>query len=693
MSSKPFLNRGGQICRIISVKMSIPRLKMLVILFLIASTVAVYWQIKDHEFVSLDDHEYLLENSKVHTGVTLQGIRWAFTTTYAGNWHPLTWVSHMWDCQLYGLHPRGHHLTSLALHLANVLLLFLLLARITRALWPSAVVAALFALHPLHVESVAWVSERKDVLSTLFWLSTMWAYVWYVEGPGLGRYLLILLSFALGLMAKPMLVTLPFALLLLDYWPLGRFSLASGAVRGQGEAATSRQVALGLVWEKLPLLALAAVSALVTLYAQQAALAPLEAITPLSRIANALVAYVSYLGKMLWPLRLAAFYPHPGPALPGWQAAASGLLLLGLSYLAVRAGRKHPYLPVGWFWYLGTLFPVIGIVQVGDQALADRYTYIPLIGIFIILAWGATDLTARWLHRRVVLALGAAVALSACLVLTWFQVGYWHDTGVLFEHAKNVTADNYMADRSLIATYAHQGRFEEAVALFRQAIKIKPDSEHLYNNVGMAYSSQGKFEEATAMFQKALELKPNFAEAFNNLGKVLGNQGKLDAALAMFQKALELKPNFVEAYNNLGKAYANQGRIEEAAAMFQKAIQIRPDFAPSYSNLGIDYANRGEIEEAMAMFQKAIQVNPNFVEAYNNLGVAYASQGRIEEATAMFQKAIRVNPSFAPAYKNLGVSYANQGKVAEALAVLQKSIQINPGDAETQKILDILQTP
>jgi len=340
-----------------------------------------FWQVKDHEFLGYDDQDYVTNNFIIQRGLTLDGLRWAFTTIHFGNWHTLTWLSHMLDCQLYGLNPRGHHLTNLALHAANTVLLFLLLARITAALWPSAFVAALFALHPLHVESVAWVAERKDVLSSFFFLTTLWAYARYAAAPSLRRYLPVLFSFALGLMAKPMLVTLPFVLLLLDYWPLGRMAPET-PIKMKGRKAKRsadqrpKDQILGLVWEKAPLFALAAVSCVITLVGQKVAMASLE-LTPWSRIGNALVAYVSYLGKMVWPLNLAVFYPHPGNSLPLYQAVGASILLLGVTYLVLKKARRYPYLPVGWFWYLGILVPVIGLVQVGDQAMADRYTYIP----------------------------------------------------------------------------------------------------------------------------------------------------------------------------------------------------------------------------------------------------------------------------------------------------------------------------
>src|SRR5208282_984042 len=407
------------------------RWKIIACLFLVVATLAAYGDLRNHQFINYDDDRYVTDNPPVQNGLTLKGVSWAFTTLHGDLWIPLTWLSFMVDSQLFGLHPGGFLLTNLLFHIANALLLFLWLLYLTRTLGCSFLVAALFALHPLHVESVAWATERKDVLSTFFWLLTMWAYVWYAERPRLGRYLLILVCFSLGLMAKPMLVTLPFVLLLLDYWPLGRLPL-----KGPGLAAASPKPGPGvtlkrLVWEKSPLLVISALSSVVTFYAKKeaGAILTLHTLPIPNRLANAMVAYVSYLGKMFWPAHLAVLYPLPRHNLPIWQPLAAGLALAVLSLLALRQARRHPYLPVGWLWYLGTLLPVIGLVQVGKQALvADRFTYVPLIGLFIIVVYGMAELTARWRAPRFLLPVGAGVVLSALMICTWVQVGYWRDS-------------------------------------------------------------------------------------------------------------------------------------------------------------------------------------------------------------------------------------------------------------------------
>lgn len=569
--------------------MSPGRWKITACLFLIAATLAVYGQLSTHQFINFDDNIYVTDNPLVQEGLTLKGFSWAFTTTRAGNWHPLTWLSHMLDCQLFGLNPAGPHLSNLVFHLANSLLLFLWLLYLTPSVGCSFMVAALFALHPMHVESVAWVAERKDVLSTCFWLLTMWAYVWYVRRPGWVRYLLIPVCFGLGLMAKPMVVTLPFVLLLVDYWPLGRLSLP-GPAAAVASAAPGPGVALKyLVWEKAPLFILSALFCLITVYAQRevGALWSFQTLPFTDRLANALAAYAGYLGQMFWPLHLAVVYPHPRHSLPLWQGLAAGLLLAGLSFLALRQARRQPYLPVGWLWYLGTLVPVIGLVQVGRQAMADRYTYVPFIGLFIALVWGAAALAARWRAPRFVLPVVAGLVLSGLAVCAWVQVGYWRNSISLYEHTLKVTRGNALAHANLGIALAVQGKSEQAMAHYTEALRIKPDFAEVHYNLGVALAAQGKPDQAAARFAETLRLKPSIAEAHNGLGEVLAAQGKLEQAAAHYTEALRLRPNLARTRNNLGVVLADQGKIEEAITQFEKAIQIQPDFSEAHFNLGL----------------------------------------------------------------------------------------------------------
>ncbi|MFA5111883.1 MAG: tetratricopeptide repeat protein [Desulfobaccales bacterium] len=514
--------------------------RFIICLLLVALTCAAYWQVRDFQFITCDDDMYVYENPLVRAGLSWEGVKWSFTAYYSANWHPLTWLSHILDSQVYGLQAGGHHLTNLFFHLANTLLLFLFFARTTGALWSSALVAALFALHPMHVESVAWVSERKDVLSTFFWLATMWAYVWYVSAPNLKRYLSVLLCFGLGLMSKPMLVTLPFVLLLLDYWPLNRLpSGVTPAAQINGARESRPRLLLRLYWplirEKTPLFLLTILSCLITLAAQRAggAVMPLSLQSLGARLANAAVAYVTYGLKLFWPYPMALFYIlNP---VPWWQAVVAGLALLGLSALVLYGARRYPYLAVGWLWYLGTLVPVIGLVQVGGQAMADRYTYIPFIGLFILLAWGVPAAAAGWRRRETILALAAAAALSACLVSSWGQAGYWRNAEALFTHSIRVTGDNYLA----------------------------------YHHLGMALSGQGRYDQAIAMYRKTLSIAPGYPPAYNNLGIIYARQGRVDEAVELFKHAIQLTPGNLSYYRNLALAYNQQGKSSEAEGIMR----------------------------------------------------------------------------------------------------------------------------
>ncbi len=521
-------------------------LQILICLVLAGATLLPYVQVKNYDFITFDDNMYVAENRQVLAGISWPGIKWSFTSLDAGNWHPLTWLSHMLDSQLYGSWAGGHHVTNVAFHLANTLLLFLFLARVTQALWPSALVAALFALHPLHVESVAWVSERKDVLSTFFWLATLWAYGRYVAAPSVRRYLSVVLLFALGLMAKPMVVTLPFVLLLLDYWPLGRVEAGLAAVPGLiGENIPNpgppKQVYWRLILEKIPLFVLAILSCLITLAAQRAGGSVMSLVHwPLGpRLANALVAYIKYGVKLFWPPPMAMFYPLA--PVPWWQALAAGLILLIVSVLLLARARRYPYLAVGWLWYLGTLVPVIGLVQVGGQALADRYMYIPSIGMFIIVAWGIFAVTKHWRHQKVVLALGSAVVLCACFWATWIQVGYWRNSETLFTHTIQVTGPNYMAYHHLGTDLVNRGKLGQAIALYKQTLAIAPSYAPAYNNLGCVYARQGRFEEAVPYFKEAIRLSPYALSFYRNLAQAFLDQGKKSAAGAVQEQVRWLK--------------------------------------------------------------------------------------------------------------------------------------------------------
>ncbi len=631
--------------------------KLLICFFLITAILIIFWQVKDFDFINLDDLQYVTENPPVQSGLSLKGIAWAFTTTHASNWHPLTWLSHMLDVQLFRLKPGWHHLVNVLFHILNTVLLFLVFNRMTRALWQSAFVAALFAFHPLHVESVAWVAERKDVLSTFFWMLTMGAYVFYVEKPDTKKYLLALGFFALGLMAKPMLVTLPFVLLLLDYWPLNRFQTPipvggnsfrppdvnnPGAKKKKPKKSAPRDIAetkkamhfsgqwpvlLALIKEKFPFFALSAASAIITFYAQKkgGAVGSLDILPFNARIANAIVSYVDYIGKMIWPRNLAVFYPSPGMR-PAWLVLGSSLILLVITVLVLRSTKRFPYLATGWLWYLGTLVPVIGLVQVGMQALADRYTYVPLIGIFVIIAWGISELTEKWRRRKILLATSAGVILAILMFNTWIQTRYWQDSRLLFEHAIRVTADNFVA----------------------------------HNNLGVALAKSGEKEKAASHYSEAIRMKPNFDNAHYNLGNYLASKGRTAEAITHYSEAIRIKPNYSKAHNNLGAMLASQGKFSEAIVQYEKALRIEPANASFHYNLGLALASLNRHDEAIRYFREALLIQPNYAEVHNDLGMVLMIQGKTGEAITYFQEAVRLKPGYEAARANLKVALAHK---------------------------------
>jgi protein O-mannosyl-transferase len=556
---------------------------LLACLILIAAIAAVYAPVRHFGFLSWDDPDYVTGNSHVAQGLTWSGAWWAFTSTTAANWHPLTWLSHMLDVQLFGMDAGAHHVTNLLIHTLNTLLLFGLLCMTTGAFGRSLFVAALFALHPLHVESVAWIAERKDVLSTLFWLLTVWSYVAYVRRPRPGRRLVVLLSFALGLMAKPMLVTLPFTLLLMDFWPLRRMEPAGADHAGQAAPARPWHDAVRLVREKLPLFALAAIASAVTFLAhrQGGAVAALEGAPLGLRVTNAAASYLAYIGKALWPSGLAAFYPL-GASTAALQASLGAALLIVVTILTVRAGRNRGYLPVGWLWYVGTLVPVIGLVQVGGQSMADRYTYVPLIGLFLIAAWGAPELASRLRYGKLALPVAASCAILACGVLARAQVRYWSDDLSLWRHALNVTQDNYMAHTHLGLALANQGRDGEAMPHFVEAVRLRPDFALAQNDLGVALMARGDLDEAARHLSAALRKEPGNATIHTNLGLTLMGLGEPGEAARSFAAALELQPDRADAHANLGDALARiPGRLPDAVAQYREALRLQPGFPPA----------------------------------------------------------------------------------------------------------------
>ena len=680
-------------------------------------TVAVYLPVIQLGFVAFDDNYYLTANPKVQAGLTWEGVRWAFTRAHAANWHPVTWLSHMLDCQLYGLRPAGHHITNLIFHTANTLLLFRLLQRLTGAFWRSALVAALFALHPLHVESVAWVAERKDVLSTFFGLLCIWAYVRYaevqspkskVQSRGIGDgsqasvharntvhaprstlhaprfYLLSLFLFALGLMSKPMLVTLPFVLLLLDWWPLGRLRLFT--IRNPS-FATARPARLWqLVAEKVPFFALSAASCVVTVIAQEkgGALSSFEGaagVSVESRISNALVSYVWYLAKLLWPSNLTVIYPFVR-VWPTEQVLLAAALLLVLTVVALWQGRRRPYLAVGWLWYLGTLVPVIGLVKVGAQSIADRYTYIPAIGLFIILAWGVADLTAGWRKRTPALAAATAAVLVAYAVTSGAQILCWQDTESLFRHALAVTRDNYIAYNNLGLYVAEHGELELGKKYYQLATAIAPNYAPPWNNLGTALIQQKKYEEAITAFENALRINPRSAEIEGNLGATLYCLGKYDEAITHLREAIRLDPEHSMAHFNWGNALVQRNRLDEAMEHYRAALQLNPRYGEAQSNLALALVKQGKREEATVQFQRALAIDPGLWPAHFGLGELLIEQGKFDGAVEQFSEVLRLQPKHEPAWLQLGIARAGQGKQVEAVEAFSAALRITPDDAE-----------
>jgi tetratricopeptide (TPR) repeat protein len=613
-----------------------------VCLVLAAITFAVFGQTLTHEFVNYDDDQYVYNNPVVTRGLTLKGMVWAFTSIHADNWHPLTWLSHMLDCQLYGLHPGGHHLTNVLLHTATVIALFLVLRKMTGAFWRSAFVAALFAIHPLRVESVAWVAERKDVLSGLFFMLTIGAYVGYARRPwSWGRYGLVLVLFAFGLMCKPMLVTLPLVLLLLDYWPLQRVE--------------PRKLS-GLVLEKLPLLALSAASCVATLLAQTRAIHSDVSFSLPLRFGNALVTCMVYLGQMVWPAGLAAFYPYPHNGLSGWEVGLAGTLLAVLSAVAWGERQTRPWLLMGWVWYLVMLLPVAGFIQAGEQAHADRYTYLPQIGVYVAVTWLAAEWRVRWLrHGPLHVVLGGLTGgvLAVLMACAWKQTTYWQNSETLWPHVLACTPDNYIAHFNLGNALRQNGRLGEAITHYEEALQIAPDHAETHNNLGTALFQKGSVDEAITHYRKALKTKPGFAEAHYNLGNALVQKGRVDEAIAQYQQVVDIRPDYAEAQNNLGYALLQKGRVDEAITHCQQALQINPALADAHDNLGNALLQRGRVDEAISQYQMALQINPALADAHNNLGSALMQKGRVDEAIACYQKALTINPGYAAARRNL----------------------------------------
>ena len=659
------------------------KFKYLIVILLILISFIAFGRIMANDFINFDDDIYITGNNYIKSGINTESIKWAFTSSHAANWHPLTWLSHMLDWQLFGANASGHHLVNLLLHIGSAILLFLFLNKTTGSLWPSAFVAAMFALHPLRVESVAWASERKDVLSMFLGMATIYVYALYVENHKLSKYFLCLALFALSLLAKPMLVTLPFLLLLLDYWPLGRWQKAlkpqllpvgnkGGLVKNKAKQRKTnstkyKKISIPLVdrsktirsllVEKLPFIFMAIASSIVTIWAQSngGAVAYLEQLPFLDRILNTIVSYVQYLIKMFWPVNLVIFYPYR-QFLPFWQVFGAASILLGVSIAVIYAIKKAPFLFVGWFWYLGTLVPVIGLMQVGFQSIADRYTYFPSIGIAIILTWGVVYLSKVKLRKIIIIP--TVIILTALTFLTWQQCGYWKNSNSLFSHVLQATKDNYLAHNNLGLALAAEGKNEEAIAHYLKAIEINPYCKAHFN-LGVALVAQGRIEEAIA----AIKLNPNQQEAHFGLsvvlvarGKNLVAQGRIEEAITHYLSAIKINSDNADAHCNLADVFVQQNKIDQAIEHFREAVRITPSSFAALNNLGVNLEKQLKHDEAIEYYRRAVQIEPKNPGIYFNLGVALGNKGELKEAANNFRLAIKIKPDYEEARRALNLA-------------------------------------
>ncbi len=651
------------------------------------ATLVVYLPVFGNEFVNYDDDHYIVHNFNVRHGVSWDGVVYAFTSSHGANWFPLTWLSWMLDYEIYGMEPKGFHLTNLLFHVASAVLLFFVFFRMTRNAGPSAFVAAVFALHPTHVESVAWAAERKDVLSALFWILTLWAYARYVERRSVSRYVLVPVFLAFGLMAKPMLVTLPFALFLLDLWPLGRLQEA-------GRWRFGRSRILRLVLEKVPLFLLVVASSFVTFYVQRAAGAVQSAATFSlgTRVWNGLLSYVSYIYKAFWPAGLAVYYPHPGDSVSVGRAIVAGAVLVLVTVTVMLAVRCRPYLAVGWLWYLGTLVPVIGLIQVGQQAMADRYTYIPYIGLSIMLAWAAREMVDRFRIPRFIPVGSAVVVLLGLAGTAAAQVRVWRTSETLFEHALSVTRENPLANINLGVAYLNAERLEEAEHHLKEAIRINPGAAEAYSALGALYAKQQKPDEALAAYRTALRLDPASSGTHGALGRMLLESGDADQAVLQLREAINLEPDNVQALTNLGVALIRQGRHPEAIEMFERALSLEPEHAEAHNNWGVALANLGRHDDAVEHYRRAVAARPEYVEAHYSWGMTENGRGRFEEAAAHFERAAALAPEDAELRYRLGIALANSGKPGEAAEQFRRSLELEPRRSETHFSLGLAMT-
>jgi protein O-mannosyl-transferase len=622
-------------------------------------TVSAYRHLESNEFLFFDDDMYITENQHLRQGVTVDSIGWAFKSFYLSYWHPLTWISHMMDYQLFGFDPAKHHLVNLSFHVLNTLLLFAALRTTTGAALRSAIVASLFALHPLNVESVAWVSERKTVLSAFFFMAAILAYVYYARKPALTKYLLVAIVFTLSLLSKPALVTFPFIMLLLDYWPLSRFAFSSSypfsPEYGKIQRRFSAQQIPFLVYEKLPLMLISGISVYISYFSASHLhkVVNTSAVSISLRIMNAAVSYVKYIIKTLWPSHLAVYYPFP-KEIAVWQAIAAGLFLLGATFLSLKNSKTKPYVTVGWFWFSGALVPFLGIIQAGAwPAMADRFMYIPMIGILIIMVWGFHDLIKKFYLGSVTACLCILTVLILFMFYTAQQVGLWRNGVPLFENALSIAGDNWYIYKNLGISYHHKGQLDHAGICYQKALSMKPDSAELHNNLGVVFLAKGEFKKAISYFQTSIHLDPDCESAYFNLGNALVKIGEMKNAESSFRKAIDLKPDYASAYFNLAGLLSDLGRYEQSLLFYHEYLKMRPRDDEAYYNMGDILITQGKTKEAIGYFIKAAQITSDFSNAYHHVGELFVLRGQKGKACSFFYEAIRIDPQNMQAKKSI----------------------------------------
>lgn len=659
---------------------------LIICLFIAVFIFSIYGRVIHYNFISLDDNEYVYENYYVQKGLTSESIKWAFTNTEAGIWIPGTWLSLMTDYELSGLNPGRFHLTNVLIHTANALLLFLLLNGMTRALWKSAFIAGLFAVHPLQVESVAWITERKDVLSIFFMFSAMAAYLKYVKKPGILRYFFVLLIYTAGLMTKPMLVTFPFILLLLDYWPLNRLrttkEIPAGLFTGKFfHAPAVGKINLNILVEKIPFLILSSAVSLITLIiGKDSTLKNPDLLTVYSRISNAVLSYAGYIFKILLPRNL-AISPDMGETLPFWKTGMVLGALLCVTVLVILLRKRYPFFFFGWFWYITALLPVTGIFQTGSQLISDRFTYMPVIGIFFMLTYGGEIILKKLRRPFIPAVFAAAAALLSLSAVSWVQAGYWRDTLTFFGHAAKVTSSNWIAYNSIGIEYENRGDLSGAVENFSKAAGFNPKYYYANYNLARVYAKLGNFKKAAELYASVVKLKPDFAEAVYNLALTYAKMGKPDEAVKYYKQALNITQDFFEAHYNVALLLQNQGKFDEAAAHFTETLRVNDNNYLAHYYLAQIYTKQKNFPAALKHYSSACSLNPGFAEAHYYSGNIYAETGNFQQAIKHYKEAIRIKPDFAEAYNSLGNILEYRGKPVDAAILYLKALSIKPNSA------------